>query len=180
MGVTFVMCMGVYAYYAWQYRRTGSSSTILQVEASEALMDTLLSLGMGIALLAIALVPAGGRWEFLRWLGDPLIVILMSLAMLKMPLGIVRNSFYSLVGRTLRARPLRLRLERLVRKHLDEQFTLEKVHALKMGSCYEITVTLHPVHDDLIALPSYRQMRGDIREALQKVFPNLILEILIE
>lgn len=180
MAVTFTLCMGMYFYYAWQYRRTGRESTILQVEASEALMDTLISLGMGVALVAIALVPVQSRWGFLYYLGDPLIVIAMSLAMLHMPLGIVRNSFFALVGRTLTARPLRSKVERIVRRHLHGLFILQKIHLTKMGSCYEITLTLKPTHASLLELEPYRELRGHLQQDLGRIFPSLILEILIE
>jgi len=180
MAVTFVICMGMYFYYAWQYRRTGKESTILQVEASEALMDTLISLGMGIALLFITIVPTEGSWAILHYLGDPLIVIAMSLAMLHMPLGIVRNSFYALVGRTLRARPLRSRVERVVRRHVHELFILEKLHLIKIGSCYEVTITLRPLDSSNLSLEPFRMMRNQLQQELAHLFPNLILEILIE
>lgn len=180
MAVTFVLCMGMYFFYSWQHRNTGRESTILQVEASEALMDTLISLGMGVALLAVAFVPAHSAWGFLTYLGDPLIVIAMSLAMLHMPLRIVRTSFFSLVGRTLRARPLRAKLERRIRRHLGEHFTLHKIHILKSGSCYEITLTLNPTATELLPLAQYRHIRQQIQNDLGRLFPNLILEILIE
>ena len=180
MAVTFVLCMAVYFYYAWHYRRTGKQSTILQVEASEAFMDTLISLGMGIALIALALVPTDGRWAFLRYLGDPFIVIAMSLAMLHMPLAIVRNSFFALVGRNLRARPLRSKLERLVRRNLAEGFSLQKIHLLKVGSCYEVTLTIHPADPDFLDLHSYRVLRATLEKELGRLFPSMILEILID
>lgn len=180
MIVTFLICMGMYVFYAWQYRRTGRESTILQVEASEALMDTLISLGMGLALTALALVPPQGRWTFLRYLGDPLIVIVMSLAMLKMPLGIVRTSFFALVGRTLRARPVRSKVERIARRQIGENFQLQKIHLIKVGSCYEVTLTLKPRHATHLDLEIYRGLRTRLQHELERLFPNLILEILIE
>lgn len=173
-------CIATWFFYKRRFEKTEKQSPILKAETVGAFMDMLVTCGTGVALVVVALVPTSSPFHFLNYIGDSIIVIIISLFLLRAPIQIVSNSFFSLVGRTVQKPQLRHRVENIIVTSLDPIFKLEKFHIFHMGSCYEIEVTIRPVDDALMNLPLFRMCRQLMETRLKVLFPSLVLEIIID
>lgn len=178
--VMLIACAGVWLFYRRELRLTKSQSPILKSETVSAFMDTAVTFGTGIALLFVAVVPSGSRLGFLNHIGDSIIVIIISVFLIREPLKIVTHSFFSLIGRTLQNPRLRRRTENVIVTSLDPIFRLQKFHIFHIGSCYEIEVTITVVDDILIDMNLFRMSKQTMEDRLRELYPNLILEVLLE
>ncbi len=172
-------CIATWFFYSHQFEKTQKQSPILKAETVAAFMDMLVTCGTGIALVAVAIVPATSPFRFLNYIGDSIIVIFISIFLLREPIKIVAHSFFSLIGRTVQTPQLRHRVENIIVTSLDPIFRLEKFHIFHMGSCYEIEVTIRPVDDALMNLSLFRMSRQLMETRLRELFPSLVLEVII-
>jgi len=173
-------CIATWFFYKRRFEKTEKQSPILKAETVAAFMDMLVTCGTGVALVAVAMVPPSSSFHFLNYIGDSIIVIIISLFLLRAPIQIVSNSFFSLIGRTIQIPQLRHRVENIIVTSLDPIFKLEKFHIFHMGSCYEIEVTIRPVDDALMNLPLFRMCRQLMETRLKVLFPSLVLEVIID
>lgn len=179
IGMVFA-CAGVWLYYRKQSQRTGGESPILRSETVAAYMDTLVTIGTGIALVLMAAVPSDSKLAFLNYIGDSIIVILISLLLLPAPIRLVSHSFFSLIGRTTQNKSLKRKTEAVIKTSLDNSFRLKKVLLFHIGSSYEVDVTISPVNDAEMNIFRFRETRKVLEERLKKLYPNLVLQLFLE
>lgn len=179
IGMVF-FCGGVWFYYRAQLKKTRGESPILKSETVSAYMDTFVTIGTGIALILMAKVPADSALSFLNYIGDSMIVIVISLFLLPSPVRLVSRSFFSLIGRTTQNAPLRSRTEKLVRENIGKDFRLQRVLLFHVGSSYEIDVTISPKDDLTFDISRYREVRTRLDAELKKLFPNRVLQLFLE
>ncbi|MCK9182972.1 MAG: cation transporter [Fibrobacteraceae bacterium] len=179
IGMVFA-CTFVWLYYRRQLKNTNGESPILKSETVAAYMDTLVTIGTGLALILMAVIPAESPLSFLNYIGDSIIVIAISAFLLPSPLHVVTHSFFSLIGRTTRNPQLRKQTETIILRHLDPSFTLKKLHIFHIGSSHEVDATITPVDDSQMDISRFRESKEQIRLALKELYPNLILEILLD
>lgn len=178
--VMIFACIGTWQFYNHQFKKTDKQSPILKTETIAAFMDMIVTCGTGLALIAVAVIPATSPFRFLNYIGDSIIVIIISFFLLREPIQIVTHSFFSLIGRTVQTPQMRHRVENIIVTSLDPIFKLEKFHIFHMGSCYEIEVTVRPVDDALMSLSLFRMSRQLMETRLKALFPSLVLEVIID
>lgn len=179
VGMVFA-CGGVWLYYRAQLKKTDGESPILKSETVAAYMDTFVTIGTGIALILMAIVPQDSALSFLNYIGDSMIVIVISLFLLPSPIRVVSHSFFSLIGRTTQNAPLRNRTEKVVQTNLDPSFKLIRVLLFHVGSSYEIDVTIAPKEDSAFDISRYRETKRRLDAELKKLFPNRVLQLFLE
>ena len=178
IGMVFA-CAGVWLYYRRQLEKTAGESPILKSETVAAYVDTFVTVGTGLALILMAIVPQDSPFAFLNYIGDSIIVIGISLFLLPPPIRVVSHSFFSLIGRTTQNAALRNRTEAVIKAALDPSFKLVKVLLFHVGSSYEVDITITPQNDAQMNLEKYRESRSTIEAELKKLYPNLVLQIFL-
>ncbi|MBP5246769.1 MAG: cation transporter [Fibrobacter sp.] len=178
VGMVFV-CAGVWLYYRRQLQKTAGESPILKSETVAAYVDTFVTVGTGIALILMAIVPKDSPFAFLNYIGDSIIVIGISLFLLPPPIRVVTHSFFSLIGRTTQNVTLRNRTESVIKATLDPSFKLVKVLLFHVGSSYEVDVSITPQNDAQMNLSKFRETRIALEIELKKLYPNLVLQIFL-
>ena len=88
--VSVVGCGGVYIFMKKKGEKI--SSEMVKVEASQWLMDTLLSIGVLVGFV-IAMILRNTRFSWLNVYIDPMMVIMVSVVFIKMPIQSFINSF---------------------------------------------------------------------------------------
>lgn len=153
-------------------------SPLVKVGADNWLMGGLLSLGVGIAFV-VAIAVQGTRWESIVPYVDPVLVVFMVLAMIAVPLRVVRDS----VGELLMIAP-----EPVLQKEVDDKlqtvcgelgFDRTVARMVRVGRTFY-------VHAHVIVPPDYRlsrvaeldALRSKIGTALEDAHPNLAFEII--
>lgn len=178
--VMIFACTGTWLYYKIQLQRTENESPILKSETVSAFVDTFVTIGTGLALILVALVGPDSKVAFLRYIGDSLILIAISLFLIPQPLKVVSQSFFSLIGRTVQNATVRRRTEAVVLANLDTSFKLVRLLLFHIGSSYEVDVTVTPVEDSEMDLSLYRESRKAVECELRKLYPNLVLQFFLE
>lgn len=151
-------------------------SPLVKVGADNWLMGGLLSLGVGIAFV-VAIAVQGTRWESVVPYVDPVLVVIMVLAMIAVPVKVVLDS----IGELLMIAP-----EPGVQKDVDERlraaagelgFDRTVVRMVRVGRTFY-------VHAHVIVPPEFRlsrvaeldALRSKIGAALKDAHPNLAVE----
>lgn len=143
-GLMVVLCFGLYLYHRWNWRRTGRTSTLLEVEAKSALVDGALSAGAGFAFLGIGLL-RGGPLEVIVPVSDSIVVLILCLLMIPQPIGVFRRALREVLGMSLPA-PEIAAIEKEARQVLaGTAFDLLAVAAVRIGRHPFYLAYLRPV-----------------------------------
>jgi predicted Co/Zn/Cd cation transporter (cation efflux family) len=153
-------------------------SPLVKVGADNWLMGGLLSLGVGVAFV-VAIVVQGTRFESIVPYVDPVLVVIMVLAMIAVPVRVVRDS----IGELLMIAP-----EPALQKDVDERlrsaaadlgFDRTVARMVRVGRTFY-------VHAHVIVPPEFRltriaeldTLRSKIGAALNDAHPNLAVELI--
>jgi divalent metal cation (Fe/Co/Zn/Cd) transporter len=172
-------CTGVWLYYRKQLERSGGHSPVLKTETVSAFMDTYITFGTGIALVLVTLIPEKHALSFLSYVGDSIIVILISILIIREPIRIVSQSFFSLVGRTVSNKKVRRRVKDIVLETAKGEYELKELYLFHIGSSFQVVLHLHP-YFVVLDMDNYSEFTQKLETRLQKLFPNLILEVLLK
>ena len=96
--VISILCFALYFFYKSKNNSIDNKSSILQVESKSTLLDGFMSLGIGLVFMVIWLLPVQSSFDFLKSIGDAIIVLIMCLVFFTMPLKIIRESFIEIGG----------------------------------------------------------------------------------
>ena len=172
-------CAAVWLYYRQQLERSGGQSPVLKTETVAAFMDTFITFGTGVALILVALIPENHSLRFLSYIGDSVIVILISILIIREPIRIVSQSFFSLVGRTVSNKKVRRRVKDIVLETAKGEYQLKELYLFHIGSSFQVVLHLHP-YFVVLDMDNYNEFTQKLETRLQKLFPNLILEVLLK
>jgi predicted Co/Zn/Cd cation transporter (cation efflux family) len=156
----------------------GNKSSILQVETKSTLLDGFMSLGIGVVFTIIWLLPADTAFDFLKSIGDAIIVLITCLVFFTMPLKIIRDSFIELGGGILQDTATKEIAEKTIIETLPPNLSKQSIYISKLGSSYFILVYLSS-DTNTIDLSTIEKLRKQIQEVLIQTLTNIKLEIIV-
>lgn len=138
-----LICMALWAFHHWTWRRTGGSSAILRVEAKAALFDGLITAAAGIGLGAIYLFQ-DGPLALIAPVGDSLIVMCLCVLAIGTHVREFRGGLGELAGAS--ASEAHLDVARTVlQPAIDEAGgSVRDMSVLKLGRTFLVTVYYDP------------------------------------
>ncbi|MDR0264761.1 MAG: cation transporter [Sphingobacterium sp.] len=135
------VCFLLSRYYSRSNSKIGNISSMLSADTKAAKIDGYLSLFGGGSLVAMLFV---GRLfaglEFLQYIGDALVVIILELAMIKEPLHIIRENFLELAGGKLEQDLEWGHIYNSVRSVSASSFKIDDIFVTKTGSMFLVLV----------------------------------------
>lgn len=140
--LTVATCFGLLMYYRRQNARIGDSSMMLRAEAQSTLVDGMISFGIGLAAVALVLLPAGGPLDFLHYTGDFFITTVIVILAVKEPVEVLRDAFVELVGGVHDDDETNTFVEQAAQRHLPANTEYEKTMIFKTGMNYTVDVYL--------------------------------------
>ena len=155
-----------------------TESPLLEVDVRNWTLDGFVNTGVGLAFL-IAMVLAGTRWEFLVPYVDPVLLILLVLALVWVPLRTVLEN----VGELLQIAPV-AEVQKEVKERFDiaiAEFPVEKsyVRMVKIGRFfYCLCQLIMPASYRIQRVKDLDEIRGRIAAGLEGVHPKLVLDVL--
>lgn len=173
-----VLCFALYFFYKVKNNAINNKSSILQVETKSTLLDGFMSLGIGLVFMAIWLLPEQSAFDFLKSIGDAIIVLLMCLLFFTMPLKIIRESFIELGGGVLQDTATKEMAEMTITDALPPHLNKHSIYISKLGSSYFILVYLSS-DTNTIALSNIEALRTKIQQELSTALTNIKLEIIV-
>lgn len=150
--ITVLMCAGLLALYKHYDARIRGASTMVQAEMNSTFIDGAISLGIGIAALAIVLLPQSAAFAWIHYTGDFWITLVIALCAIKEPVGVLKAAFIELVGGVHTDSDVQQLVEEYAVQHIPEQTEFEQVLVFKTGMNYRIDVQLRAVgtHLDVV------------------------------
>ena len=176
--VISILCFALYFFYKSKNNSIDNKSCILQVETKSTLLDGFMSLGIGLVFMAIWLLPAQSSFDFLKSIGDAIIVLIMCLVFFTMPLKIIRESFIELGGGILQDSTTREIAEKTITDALPSHLNKKSIYISKVGSSYFILVYLSS-DTNTIDLSTIEALKNKIQQSLIQLFTNVKLEIIV-
>ena len=173
-----VISVSLAAYFRKTYRASGSASPMLRLEAKAALLDGALSAALGIALLLISIIPTGSPIEFMLYVGDSVVVILVSLYFLKMPFIEIREAILVIAGAVLSNKQELDDIMQVIRGEIVDGFSLIGSYVNSTGSSYVGLVYLKPLTSQ-VNVSDIDNMRTRLGEALMEKYPFTDLELIV-
>jgi len=173
-----ILCFALYFFYKSKNKTIDNKSSILQVETKSTLIDGFMSLGIGLVFMAIWLLPAQSSFDFLKSIGDAIIVLLMCLVFFTMPLKIIRESFIELGGGILQDTATKEMAEKTITELLPSSLSKQSIYISKLGSSYFVLVYLSS-DTNTIDLSHIETLRNKIEQTLTKSLTNMKLEIIV-
>jgi len=173
-----VLTAGLLLFFNRQNKRINNQSSMLVVEAKSAKVDGMLTLATGLVFFLISFIAAGSKIDFLLYIGDSLIVIIISLAMLGLPLKIIKNAFIELGGGTLQNQQEKKEIEDVIGQVVNNTFTFDS-YISKVGSGYLVVVYVVSV-SKINDLQHFVSIQQQIKEKLKNNFPVISIEISVK
>ena len=153
-------------------------SPLLEVDVKNWTLDGFINTGVGLAFLT-AMVLTGTRWEFLVPYADPVLLVLLVLALVWVPLKTVLEN----VGELLQVAPV-MEVQKEVKERFDNAIAgvpVEKsyVRMVKIGRFfYCLCQLIMPASYRIQRVKDLDEIRGRIAAGLEGVHPRLVLDVL--
>ena len=148
---------------------------MLMVEAASAKIDGGLTLATGLVFFLLSFVVTGSKIDFLLFIGDSIIVVLLCLVMIGSPLSIIKNAFIELGGGTIQDQKVKESMENSIEEIISGQLAFQS-YITKLGSGYLIIIYLEP-KTDILNVKELKRIQKNIKEELQKKYPTIFVEI---
>lgn len=138
-----VICLGLSAFYYIQNKKLQGNSSMLAVDQKASLIDGVLSASTGAVLVVIGYIQQGSSWDFLLYIGDALLVVVLAISMLGQPVRIIKEAFVELAGGKLQNDQQHQAIAERVNKTLTGNgLKAESLNISKTGSSYLVIVGL--------------------------------------
>ena len=177
-GFILVLTLFLLLFFKRQNKKISNKSGILLVEAESAKVDGFLTLAMGLAFLSISFIPEGSSLDFFHYIGDSIIVILISLIMVGSPLKIIKSSFIELGGGSIENQQEKQEIESAIKEVVQNDFSFSTFIS-KMGSGYLVVVYIEMENIDL-SIDAYRRVQKKIKHKLKTNFTTISVEIALK
>ncbi|MDG1804846.1 cation transporter [Flavicella sp.] len=177
VGFVLVMTFALLYYFKKQNQKTNHKSSLLLVEAESAKVDGILTSVTGFAFFLLSFISIGSKIDFMIFIGDSIIVILMCLIMIQSPLKIIKDAFIELSGGTLQNKEDKILIETTIEKVISKGISYE-TYISKVGSGYLIVIYLNP-NTETISLTSFGGIQEKLKNQLIPVFKFVEVEMVI-
>ncbi|USD66937.1 cation transporter [Vibrio sp. SCSIO 43136] len=159
------ICWGLSLFYKLQNRRIKQGSSMLKVDQKASFIDGILSASTGAVLVLIGFVEQGSAWDFLLYIGDAILVLVLAICMLGQPIGIIKEAFVELAGGKLQDEQKHQAITEVVDQHMAASALGYKVlNISKTGSSYLVLISM--AADALVEGDGARLV--DVKQALQE------------
>ncbi|WP_428772631.1 cation transporter [Vibrio sp.] len=174
------ICFALAFSYHHKNKQIQMASGMLKVDQRSSMIDGILSAATGSILVVIGFVPVGSKFDFLLYIGDAILVIILALLMLGQPVKIIKQAFIELVGGKLQNQQQYQAIKQMVLAEYDQQgIALSDYSISKTGSSYLIILV---VSQPVIAAESNRdwqERKQRLKQRLIDQFGFVDLEIVV-
>lgn len=174
-----LLCFGMAVYYRHQNSQVNNSSTLLRAEYSAAIIDGVMSAGIGIALVGISFLDLEGSLGFLNYIGDSLLVIILVVLLGRGPFILIRDSFIEIAGGTLQNQVEKKNIESILENHLSSDDLLTDNYISKTGSSYLVVAYINALALDKVGFEKMQKIKELIIKELKVSHQEVIFEIIL-
>lgn len=144
-----ILCFGLALFNHSQNRRIHNTSTIITAESKSNMVDGILSLGLGIALILFSLVAgkhgSGSSLDFLNYTGDFFVTSVLVLLSLKAPILVFLQGFKELSGAKCCDKSIEECVENCFKEHVGAKYPNLSYQLFKTGMHIQVQISI-PIH----------------------------------
>lgn len=170
-----VVTIALISFFYSQNKKIDGKSSMLLVEADSAKVDGALTFATGIAFFLISFVSLGSKLDFLIYIGDSIIVLIISIVMIRVPIRIIRDSFIELTGGTIQNKNDKEEIEIIIDKTISNMFPYSTFIS-KVGSSLLVIIFIDQEAEN-ISINEFRTLQHKVEGELQNKFPTTVVEI---
>lgn len=174
-----VLCLSLYVIFKGFNKRIENTSTMLMVESKAALVDTFLSLAIGIVVIAIMYIPLDSMFGFMHYIGDSILTLLLVLLTIKEPIIAFKESFIELVSgseTSLIDQTVQSVVNQINGDH--DHYQIGNITTIKTGK--KISAIVHlDIEDTMLEYAHIEAFKKEIMEQLEKTYPMVCVTVTI-
>lgn len=170
------LCFSLSVFNRSQNRKINNMSTMLAAESKSNLVDGIISMGVGIAILMLYFIDINGQFGFLHYTADFFITIVLVLISLKQPIETLATGFREFAHGVTDNHEVKNNIDEVLRKHLGEGVENYRVDIYKQGMFIKLELTIKN-HRNAALVQKSAQMKDAIYEDLKKRYESIMLEI---
>jgi len=170
-----ILTFGLLWFFKNQNKKINNQSSMLMVEAESAKIDGGLTLATGLVFFLLSFIVVGSKLDFMLYIGDSIIVIVLSLIMIRSPLKIIKYAFIELGGGTLQDLNEKQRIEQAIDEVVSGKFPFHS-YITKVGSGYLIVIYIDP-KVEIVNVQEFKKMQQQIKNKIQNNFSTILVEI---
>ncbi|CCK77583.1 conserved hypothetical protein [Oleispira antarctica RB-8] len=174
--VMLSMCIPLAWYCQHENKKVNNSSMILRAEYIGSKTDAIMSFLTGIVLFSIGFLDIDGRFGFLYFTGDAILVIVLVLFLVKDPVILARDSFVEMAGGTLQNKNEKQKIEAILKEVLTFDL-MKSSYISKTGSNYFIVAYVSAQDIDEIGFEQLEYLKKETLVALKKNYRYVMFEI---
>lgn len=118
--IATVLCFGLGIYNHSQNKKINGISTMLKAEVKTNFIDGFQSLGIGLGVLALHVIPIDSTLGFFHYTGDFFITVIVAMISMKEPIKVLYSAFMELSGGTTNDKNLEQKVNAIVCKHFSK------------------------------------------------------------
>ncbi|MDO6544532.1 cation transporter [Photobacterium sanguinicancri] len=175
-----VTCFGLSLFYHYQNKRTGNNSSMLTTDKASSLVDGCMSAGTGAALVLIGYITPASSFNFLLYIGDAIMVLILATIMVKQPITIVKEAFIELAGGRLQNVDAYEDIESIITQQLSQQETMaHNVFISKTGSSYLVVLSFTTEEIDRKGITIFAHIKQSLSTKLTAKYPHIDVELVL-
>lgn len=174
-----ILCFGVAYFFKRKNKELGNRSSILDVERKGAILDGFLSMAVGLALYLTTMVDEESKLNFLLYVGDAFIVVLMCLFLMKMPLGVIKGAFRELGGGVVADDLVKGNIQAKIKKLLPVNYKIKQDYITKLGSSYLVVIYLYS-KSDTVSVKHLEAYRKGLYDSLKQDLNTVNIEVVLD
>tara|TARA_B110000196_G_scaffold309261_1_gene310728 strand:- start:4154 stop:4885 length:732 start_codon:yes stop_codon:yes gene_type:complete len=174
--VMLAMCVPLALYCRHENKKINNASMILRAEYIGSKTDAIMSFSTGAVLFSIGFLDIDGRFGFLYYTRDAILVIVLVLFLVKDPIILARDSFVEMAGGTLQDKKEKQKIEGILNGCLTLDLIKES-YISKTGSNYFVVVYISAKEIDGIGFEKLEHLKQKTLEALRLKYQHVMFEI---
>lgn len=174
--LTSTMCFALAFYNQRKSKELHHMSTIVQAESQGNLIDGLISLGIGVAILLLHFIPISSQLGFLHYTGDFFITVLLIIFFIKDPLQVLVTSFKELTHSTLKDEKLETAIQTFLIERLPESLSDMDIFIYKQGMQLTVRIMLLDRERAGSYIRELNHVRKQLRQEFISTYPYLTIE----
>jgi divalent metal cation (Fe/Co/Zn/Cd) transporter len=170
-----LICFGLAACHHYHWRQTGCRSEILKTERTASVVDGVISLGAGGALLGVTLL-RGTPAEGIIPISDAIIVLVLVAFIMGQPYGVFRGAIKEVAGKAMDEETTARVRQRIERVTVEVPCELLAVAVTKLGRSHFIIAYVRP--DDSVVAENLDVFRKEVQDSCDDLFGRVKSEVI--
>lgn len=129
-------------FYKHQNKKIHNTSTLLSAETKSAMIDGIMSAGIGAAAFFILFISKNSPLSFLLYTGDSFITVIIVLFIIRVPLRIMKNALIEISGGLTQDQGIKSFIEGSIRSHLSNDFAINDCKVYKVGMSFKACIAI--------------------------------------